>query len=268
MESTRINKTRLSALVVDRISQQIRSGILKPGGKLAAERKLAEEMGVSRTVIREALRIMNENGLLEVKEGSHYVKEITFDVLLSHMMQEFMPSAQAIVELMEIRMLLEAYIVRMATRNAGPKDIARIQNSINAMSALLDKDEIGYDHDISFHKELVKAAGNATLDSIYLLCSNLITSSCKASLMVAKDAGKSITAVEEHQRILDAIKLGDEDLAHEMMFKHLKYAHSNLLESYYKYNSSSSENESPTSGSIDDKLITSAVSDLQLHEEN
>ena len=74
-----IKKGKLSEIVVERLNARIRSGELMSGERLPTERTLAENMGVSRTVIREAIRIMVDNNVLELRDGCSYVRQLSFD---------------------------------------------------------------------------------------------------------------------------------------------------------------------------------------------
>ncbi len=231
MADIRINKKKLSSIAVERMMNKIRTGEWTQGTQLPSERKLSDELGVSRTVIREALQTLKEMGILDVQNGINIIHPITFDGVLSQIMQQFMPSKKTTAELMEVRMLLEDYCVKKAVASADEPAISRMQKAINLMQSMLEKGKIGYEYETAFHTELLRAANNGVLSSIYSICGDMMNSSARASLMAAASSGKEITAVKEHQGILDAICARDESLARERMNKHLSMARDNLIAS-------------------------------------
>ena len=119
-----IKKGKLSEIVVERLNARIRSGELMSGERLPTERTLAENMGVSRTVIREAIRIMVDNNVLELRDGCSYVRQLSFDEIMSNISKTIIPDEVSMMEIQEVRAVLEGYIVKKAVENITEEQIA------------------------------------------------------------------------------------------------------------------------------------------------
>src|SRR6056297_3128640 len=112
-----VKKIRLYESIVKQIQHLINEGDLIPGQRLPPERELSEELGVSRTSIREALRALETMGYLESKVGvggGTYVKEVTFSNIVSPFSATLLQNDDFIVELLEVRLVLEIEVARLA----------------------------------------------------------------------------------------------------------------------------------------------------------
>ena len=134
-----IKKGKLSDIVVERLNAQIRSGELKSGEKLPTERAMAESMGVSRTVIREAIRIMVDNNILELRNGRSYVRQLTFDEIVTNICGSVVPEQLSLLEILEVRTVLELYIVKKAAENITEQQIEELRTSIDKMRKLMEE---------------------------------------------------------------------------------------------------------------------------------
>ena len=229
---TAIKKTYLSEVVADRIHKKIDSGEVKPGDRLSSERELAIELGVSRTVVRQSIQLLTKQGDLEIRDGKAYVKQVTLDSTLAQFADSAIVDERQIIEFMEIRMLLEHYVVRKAVHLADEDAINQMQSAIDKMSQELSEGKTGYAQENEFHAVLIGLVGNSAIRSIYSLSGELLKRPGRESLKAARDAGKPITAVKEHQGILDAIKNRDEANAVRLMDEHLQRAYMNLCERF------------------------------------
>lgn len=223
-----IKKGRLSESVVDQLNAQIRSGELKSGEKLPTERALTECMGVSRTVIREAIRSMVDRNILELRNGHSYVRQLSFDEIITNICDNIVPGQISLLEIMEVRTVLELYIVKKAAQNITEEQICEIQNSINKMKLLMEQGEGGSLEEHAFHRGLTEATGNSALKSIYILCEDLLSSTQLNTWKGARSRGVPNTAVEDHQAILDAIRMRDAVQAEKLMQAYMDYAYENL----------------------------------------
>ncbi len=227
-----IKKGKLSDVVVERLNAKIRSGELKSGDRLPTERALAESMGVSRTVIREAIRIMVDNNVLELREGCSYVRQLSFDEIVANISGTVIPDEISMLEILEVRTVLENYIVKKAAENITEEKIKELQESIDKMSQMMDVGDNGSIQESVFHRGLAEATGNSALKSIYVLCEDLLSSTQHDTWRGAKAGGTPNTAVADHQAILDAIKEGNKNRAEILMQAHMDYAYHNLKQLY------------------------------------
>lgn len=223
-----IKKGRLADIVVERLNARISSGELKSGERLPTERALAESMGVSRTVIREAIRIMVDNNVLELRDGYSYVRQLSFDEIVNNISKSVNPDDISMIEIMEVRSVLENYIVKKAVENITDEQIKELQTGIDKMSRMVIEGGNGSTLESAFHRGLAEATANSALKSIYLLCEDLLNSTLHETWRVAKKIGKPNTAVTDHQAILNAIQARDKERAEALMQAHMDYACENL----------------------------------------
>lgn len=196
---------------------------------MPSERDLALEMGVSRTVIREALDNLRIHGLIEQRNRAHYVADLDHHSLLANMIYRQQVEPEFITDLLEVRELLEVFIARKAAINAENSDIEAMQQAIQDMSILVSQKKPFFKPETDFHNALVRAAKNEVLATIFHVCADLLEASGIHSLAVATEYGIAITAMEEHQDILNAIIKKDSKLAADTMKAHLAYASKNIL---------------------------------------
>lgn len=219
-------KTRLYEEIVKQIVDRIKSGDLKPGDKLPTERELAAQLKVSRTAIREALRSLEVMGLIDSKVGSGtYVREVSLDSLMDAFAGILKQNERMVVELIEVRMLLEVEIAKLAAKRRTEDNLRAIENALELIEKEIEQGELGYEGDNAFHTELTKAAENLALSSIHNLCGELLSSTRKAALM-ALDSPK--TSLDYHRRIYEAVKAQDAEEAGRIMKEHLEVAYNNL----------------------------------------
>ncbi len=227
-----IKKGKLSDVVVERLNAKIRSGELKSGDRLPTERALAESMGVSRTVIREAIRTMVDHNVLELRDGSGYVRQLSFDEIVANISQAVVPDEISMLEIMEVRAVLETYIVKKASEHITEEQIEDLQAGIDKMARIMDEGDNGSIQESAFHRGLAEATGNSALKSIYVLCEDLLRSTQHDTWRVAQAIGAPNTAVADHQAILDAVKEGKAHRAEVLMQAHMDYAYENLQRLY------------------------------------
>lgn len=227
-----IKKGRLADIVVERLNARISSGELKSGERLPTERALAESMGVSRTVIREAIRIMVDNNVLELRDGYSYVRQLSFDEIVNNISRTVNPDNISMIEIMEVRAVLENYIVKKAVENITEEQIEALQVEINKMAQVMAEGGNGSTLESAFHRGLAEATNNSALKSIYVLCEDLLNSTLHETWRVAKKIGVPNTAVADHQAILDAVRARNKSRAEILMQAHMDYACENLHRLY------------------------------------
>ena len=221
-----LNKTRLYEDIVKQIIDSIKSGELKPGDKLPTERELALQLNVSRTAIREALRSLEIMGVIYSKVGSGtFIKEMSLDILMDSFAGILKKNERLIIELIEVRMLLEVEIAKLAARKINDNKIQAMEKALKLMADEIKEGGLGVKGDNAFHIELANAADNLAMTSILNLCGQLLSSTTKAAL---KALGDPKIGLEHHRIILAAVKSGNEEEAGRLMKEHLEIAFNNL----------------------------------------
>ena len=222
-----LKKTRLYEEIVKQIIDKIKSGELKPGDRLPTERDLALQLAVSRTAIREALRSMELMGIIDSRVGGGtFIREMTLENLMDPFAGILSKNERLIIELIEVRMLLEVEIAKLAARKNDEKSMHLLEKSLVLMEKEVAEGGLGLHGDNAFHQALALAADNLAMTSITRLCGELLNTTRKAALEALKDR---MLGVEHHKAIFQAVKAGDEEKAGRLMKHHLEVAYQNLL---------------------------------------
>jgi GntR family transcriptional repressor for pyruvate dehydrogenase complex len=219
---------RIYEEVVEMIVQRIRSGALTVGQKLPPERVLAEEMGVSRTSLREALRALESMGYIySVTGGGNYVNSVSIGHVLSPLAAMVAQDKKLAADIIDVRLHLEVHMAALAAKNATKQQLSQIYSTIINMQSEVEEGGNGIQGDNQFHQEIAKASQNKAFAIIVELIGELLAESRKATLNIP---GQPVKSIEDHISIFEAIRDGDEKRASEAMFNHLQKAQVNLEE--------------------------------------
>jgi GntR family transcriptional regulator, transcriptional repressor for pyruvate dehydrogenase complex len=217
---------KASEQVVDQLRQLIVSGQLGPGERLPKETVLAREFGVSRSTIREALRVLSAQNLIQTTRGSSggsYVTLPTVDhiseFLRSHI--DLLSESQDVTleELLEARALLEVPAARLAARRRSEADVDRLRASMpDEPLRMAAQEQFAYNKE--FHTVVAEACGNQLLYiGLQPVFSVLQTNLARSTL----GARFHRSIHQHHLRITEAIEAGDVDAAGEEMQAHLEF---------------------------------------------
>ncbi|MGI8712948.1 MAG: FadR/GntR family transcriptional regulator [Solirubrobacteraceae bacterium] len=215
-----VREPRLADQVADRIMQTILSGQLTPGDTLAPERELSEQFGVSRTVIREAVRSLSGKGLLQAVGGSGVrVLAVDADTVGESIRTLVLSADFDYAKVDEIRGVIEVAAVGFAAERATPQDIALIEDALKQMRQQIDDAEACARADLAFHRALTLAAHN----ELFLMLHDSLYAPLIAIRRhnLARGVTRRRRIVTAHRRILDAVRGGDPEQAAERMREHL-----------------------------------------------
>jgi GntR family transcriptional repressor for pyruvate dehydrogenase complex len=203
--------------VVERIRKGIYDGEFPPGSELPAEGKLAEMVGVSYTVIREAMRILRTHGLVEISQGRRpRVKPAGPDAVKETLDAMLRRSSSSIRELTELRQPLECEMAALAAQRATPEQIEQIEAAFSKqLTAKTLEEQI--EADIEFHNCLAGAAGNQLFGLVLSILWDLLWESRRRGIL--HYGGDS--SFQAHQKIVEAVKRRDSDDARRIMAEHL-----------------------------------------------
>jgi len=226
MPFEKIETRRKSAYAAEQLISAIKDGVYKVGDRLPPERELAERMGISRPLIREALSALHLAGIIESKAGvGTYISRAIGDANLEEIVFSILEEDKDPMEVLEARIVLEKGIVELAAERARREDIEKMERILTwEIKASADRDYESYvKADRDFHLAIVATSQNSLLeaavsplidsmgqrlwggiDQLYLFSQPYITQT-----------------LDEHAQILNAIKQGDTKLAVEAMAKHL-----------------------------------------------
>ena len=207
----------------EQIADKVRSGELRVGDKLPAERDLATQMEISRPTLREAVKVLVEAELLEVRRGPGGGMFVATDVvpvdLVRRVTELRLGEAAAVLE---ARRLIEPQVARLAHERASEEDLAPLERTIDLMRGIVargyrpEDEERFLQLDVQFHLALARAAGNDTLETLLRIVFR--------QLEILRDMAMHVPAVPEwiidvHERTLAAVRTGDG--LDEVMEEHL-----------------------------------------------
>jgi len=158
-----LKKKRYSDQIADLIQERIVREHLKTGTNLPSELELANEFQVSRTVVREALRILEISGLVRIKKGPSggiFVSDRYHAPIRKSLKNMVALGEISIDHLFDVRLLLEPFIAREAASHAGKEDIETLENLLMDSTAHLDHPVILKKNNLNFHLLLARASGN------------------------------------------------------------------------------------------------------------
>lgn len=209
----------LSQVVADQISDLIMSGELNEGDRLPSERELAEEMGVSRTVVREAIKLLRAAGLLRVRVGiGSFVTLPSRNILEEPLSRFSTPERRKIAELIQLREAIEPPITALAAQNATSEDIAKLEQAIEEMGANLTNPQEYIVADNVFHNTLAEATQNSLFQLIVHSIVDLLQESRR---LAVSSPGAAERSSYHHRQILEAVKAKDVEGAQEAMIAHM-----------------------------------------------
>jgi GntR family transcriptional repressor for pyruvate dehydrogenase complex len=219
------DRSLLSKSVEDAIVEAIQAKKLEPGTKLPSELELCEQFGVSRTVVREALRVLHARGLISILKGKGmFVKEFSgqsaSDPLRFYLRMNFRRSY--VMDIVHARQILEPAVVALASKNRTPEDVKRMADDIELLKTCADDFAELSRVDTQFHIDIAKASGNSLMPLLLEPIHRLIPEIKSTVYATVQDARDS--AVLWHQKIFDEIVKSNSSAARQAMVEHLRIA--------------------------------------------
>ena len=211
---------------VKAIRDFIMDGNLKPGTELPPESEMAKQINVSKFSMREALRVLQAQGLIDITQGRR-TRVAAFSTkpaaqIMSLTLQRLRTS---LFDLIEARQLLESRIARLGAIRAETSHIEAMRKTILEMEQNKDDLELCVEKDTEFHDILIKASGNKVFEITFGPLGELLRESRKATLGTV---GGVERAADGHKLVLSAVIDHDPDKAEEYMVEHLKNSEEDL----------------------------------------
>jgi GntR family transcriptional regulator, transcriptional repressor for pyruvate dehydrogenase complex len=221
-------QARLPDQVADALQRQIAAGRLRPGEKLPPERLLCAQLGVSRTVIREAVRSLAAKGLVDVRSGGGvWVRQPTARPaaeLLGIAMQTA-GGGVSWADVLEIRRLVEVEAAGRAAQRRGGADLRQLADILDAQRASRGDPGAGAETDMRFHEALASATHNALMPVLLGAMETVLLDARRLAYGLQETLDNALL---HHERILEAVRRGDATGARGAMLEHLWEAESTL----------------------------------------
>jgi DNA-binding FadR family transcriptional regulator len=217
-----VNDRRISELIVDQVRLLIRQQQLNPGDRLPAERELCERFGVSRVTVREALRVLEANGLVEIRVGARggaYVTAPSQEQLGEGIADLLTLSAITAAEVTEARLILEVGMIPLVCGRADEDDIAALLDICDRQDKALATGDYRMHLSAEFHSRLAECAHNTAVHMLIQSFRGPLLMSLERAQQTAPEMGP--LGAEEHRKLVHAIQRHDVDEATEIMRQHL-----------------------------------------------
>ncbi len=203
------------------LEREIVAGRLSPGTKLPSERQLADRFGVSRPIVREALRALVERNLIEVRPArGAYVRSANVAEAAARLDNLFRLSSVTPRQLTEARQMLETMAAGLAAGRATDTDRAQILRALERCEQapnILDQAR----QDLAFHRAIVRASANPVIEAMFMSIASLTFQLMLRSL-IDKDVVEE--SLPYHRAVFDAIAAHDAPAASAAMQRHLDVA--------------------------------------------
>lgn len=222
-----IDKNSLSEQVVNHFIEKLLNGDLVIGDKLPSERDLSEELKISRTTLREGLKILDLMNVIK-KEGKKNTISLNDSNLLKESLEIHICTKDIdYLELLEIRSILETETVILAAKKAQKENITELEESLKKMKSNKNNFKQYVLNDVKFHINLAKSTQNNVFLEIYSLIQELLK---EYQLKIIKEKNILEKSLEHHKIILKAIKDKNPQKAKEIMKEHLNFTKKEFID--------------------------------------
>jgi GntR family transcriptional regulator, transcriptional repressor for pyruvate dehydrogenase complex len=219
---TAVSAHRMSSAIVDQIRSLIRDNRLRPGDRLPSERALCEYLGVSRVTVREALRVLEAAGLVEIRVGAHggaFVSSPSSDRLGAGLADLLRLAPVTSVEVTEARQVFELGIIPQVVEQATGEDIDELRAMTRRHTEAVRRGEYTMAMSAEFHSRVGACTHNAAIEMLVHSFHGLLLMSLHEAKTAAPLMGPRGT--QEHRDFVEAIAQRDTDKAMSIMQAHI-----------------------------------------------
>jgi DNA-binding FadR family transcriptional regulator len=216
-----IKTTRASEEISKQIKTAIFSDRLKTGDRLPSEMELADIFSISRTTVREALRTLEKEGFLVIKQGikgGSYIREADFSPIVNSITHMLKLKRVTLGNLTEARLIIEPEISKIAALKSNKQDIKALEEALSGLRKVVEKKERSTATNIHFHRIIGEGCKNPVLSFINNSLLNLLEENLSKLYMVLES---NRFLLEQHVQICEAIKARNPEKAYAEMRKHI-----------------------------------------------
>jgi len=222
MKIKQIKKINIPTIIVEELKKLIVGGNYKSGDKLPPSTKLATDMGVGYTTLREALKKLEALNLVEIKQGKGiFVKDIYPDLFVVNPAKHPLKiDRKVLLDMIYVRRILECETVKLASQKATKEDLKKLENFLDNMKKEIEDTARFIEHNVNFHITVAQASKNTVLTELLITITRLITAEQKSIIPKVPHAKEN--GYECHKQICEAIKNGNTAKAVQHMSEHLE----------------------------------------------
>jgi GntR family transcriptional repressor for pyruvate dehydrogenase complex len=226
----------LTERTVRQLMGWLRDGTLKPGGKLPSQNELVQQLGVSRTGVREALQVLAAMNLIEIRPGlGCFVKTVATEYIINADVLAILLEKEAILEVIEARKILESGTIALATERASEQDFWLMEDALNRIEKALHRGESVANIAPEFHIAVAKGTHNAVLAKLVTSFNGLMA---KAGQLVEDTVEDLITfkqqELESHRELYEVIRQGDSSKATQAMIEHIEASQALIVKGFLR----------------------------------
>jgi DNA-binding FadR family transcriptional regulator len=234
-----VEPQRLYRQIAEQLRHAVVAGEFKTGSRLPAERELAQQLGVSRPSVREALIALEVEGVIEVRTGSG-IYVLPPVARRTRRPQPAKPAEWGPLQLMRARELVEGEVAALAARHARKSDLRAIDDALQQMGEEVASGREPRQGDEAFHNAIAQASGNEVLrDTVQGYWRARYEPMFERLGTHFETRPAWLIAIKEHGTVLEAIRSHDADAARAAMHTHLKKAHARYSASWNRSKKSS-----------------------------
>lgn len=212
-----ISHSRLYEQILAQLREYVSTAGLGKGDRLPSERYLAEQLGVSRASIKQAIIVLEVQGLVEIRHGGGTF--LRKDSLTVEPISTLVERRRRLPDVLDAREALETKVADLAARRRTEQDLAEIDAALDTMRSEIAEDALGEEGDRRFHAAITAAARSALLAEFMHEISEQVAESRQESLQQPERPSQSLA---QHERIAAAIRDQDPRAAVEAMREHLE----------------------------------------------
>lgn len=206
--------------VIEQLRRLVIEGRLCPGDRLLPERKLADSLGVSRSTLRRALQALGERGIIESRQGNgtYLVADSETFTPVDSLLSGITRQDKNLGYIIELRQLIEPQIAALAAQRVTPQLLDRLKILVCDQQKVMLQGKNGHALDAEFHRLLTKCCANPVLIQVMATIQSLMDQT-RSIWLQSKE--RTVTSVEGHLHIIQALEDRDADAAYKAMQSHL-----------------------------------------------
>jgi GntR family transcriptional repressor for pyruvate dehydrogenase complex len=199
-----LRRSSTAERIVENLITIIKHRNLKVGDKLPSERQLCEMIGVSRPILREALRALQVMNIIDIRQGAGaYIKSLEPEDVVEHLDIVFHLDSSLYHDLYEARRVIEASIAAMAAEKIGDRELLLIEENIQQAVVEIDDEQAFFERDLELHEMILKAAGNRVIP-VFMQSINKLALMTRQKTNAMPDTRRH--TIQDHKAILTALK--------------------------------------------------------------
>lgn len=228
-----VRAVRAYEAIVEQVEDALARGVLRPGSRLPSERELMTQFAVSRSTVREALRVLESSGLIRSRPGDPQGAEVlpfSAGTLHKSMLRLARVEELSLGELVQFRMILESSANLLAARLCTPAQVAAMERALERMAEAISQGHSAFSEaDIAFHEIVAQASGNMLIQVCSEVVRGVVLRLIEGKLDQAPDRAELMRqSLRHHTEVFEAVQRGDGVQA-------ARLARANLYEYYASY---------------------------------